>query len=78
MFSPHLFCDRKTVIGMCQNLAKFYYTRATLKNFGQYEWVHFAFRKILSLLWRILNSIGQILIVEKDQMLNKQSAIWSH
>ena len=59
---------------MCQNLAKFYYTGATLKNFGHFEWVHFAFRKILSLLWQILKSSWQILIVEKDQMLNKQSS----
>ena len=43
-----------------------------VKNFGHFEWVDLLFGKSLSLLWQILNSIGQILHVENGQILNKQ------
>ena len=45
-----------------------------LKNFGHFDRVHFVFGNILSLLWLILNSSGQILNVENGQILNKQSS----
>ena len=45
-----------------------------LKNFGHFEWPDLVFGKILSLLWLILNSIEKIIIIEKGQILNKQSS----
>ena len=50
----------------------------SIKNFGHFDRVHFVLGNILSFLWLILNSIGQILNVENGQILNKQSSIWSH
>ena len=43
----------------------------TLKNFGHFERVQIVFAKVLSLLWPILNAVGQILIVENGKNIKK-------
>ena len=55
------------------DLAKFHHSGTMSKNFGLFKRVDLIFGKILSFLWQILNSIGQIIIVENGQILNKQS-----
>ena len=49
-----------------------------IKNFGSFERVQLVAAKVLSLLWRILNAVGQILIGEKGKLLKNYLAIWSH
>ena len=53
------------------DFAKFHHFTKTLKNFGHFERVQIVFAKVLSLLWPILNAVGQILIVENGKNIKK-------
>ena len=71
---PKWSTETKFINPVQPKLEKFCHFGTTLKNFGHFEWVDSVFGKILSLLWQILNSIGQILNNENGQILNRQSS----
>ena len=65
--------DRQTVKSRETRFGEISPLQDNVKNFGHFEWAYLVFVKILSLLWQILNSIEQIIIVENGKILNKHS-----
>ena len=62
----------------CDQIWRNFATFEKLKSLGQYLGGFFIFGEILNLFWQTSYAIGHILIVENDQILKHNFAIWSH